>query len=660
MSKLITLFLTLLILFSCDSTQKNKITEKAIQIPIPVISNNYLDSLYNEYESLKTDDEKNKFFELLFVPYPFSADSSLRILDSTIQELRWKNDLERLKLFLEVKAIYFSRKKEFKKALILYDSCILLESKSGNMNFLGHLYERQELIYWRMNLNQLRVKLLFKAIEYYKKAGNLVKQGEMYFSIGNIFFLNQQYDKACQAYVERTQMEGDCFNQAMGWIFAARCLIKTGNLKLAGEYIYMGTDVIHSPTLYHPFYYYSTYGTWLCAMNKKEEALRNFKIAVPLAVKGGQLYQKANTLADIAEIYIDLKNFDNAKINLMEAIKIVESVDIISTKVKVKRVLAKYYESTGQDKKALVEYKIWMGLNDSMNHKEVSSALEGSTLESEFNEKNAQRDKDQQKIDEAEKEKLRKQKLITYSSLISLLFIGIIAFLFWRNNQQQKKANSIISAEKQRSDNLLLNILPHEVAEELKAKGSADAKHFDMVTVLFTDFKDFTQISETMTATELVEELNVFFKAFDNIITKLNIEKIKTIGDSYMCVGGLPFPSDSHATAVVYAGLEIQKFVEQHSSERLKKGLIPLQIRIGIHSGPVVAGIVGLKKYAYDIWGDTVNTASRMESSGEAGKINISGSTYELIKDDFTCTPRGKVMAKNKGEVEMYFVDCKI
>ncbi|MBK9993804.1 MAG: hypothetical protein IPP01_07435 [Saprospiraceae bacterium] len=231
-----------------------------------------------------------------------------------------------------------------------------------------------------------------------------------------------------------------------------------------------------------------------------------------------------------------------------------------------------FYESTGQDKKALVEYKMWMGLNDSMHHTEVSSALEGSTLESEFNEKNAQRDKEQQKKDEAEKEKLRKQKLITYSSLISLLFIGIIAFLFWRNNQQQKKANSIISAEKQRSDSLLLNILPHEVAEELKAKGSADAKHFDMVTVLFTDFKDFTQISETMTATELVEELNVFFKAFDNIITKLNIEKIKTIGDSYMCVGGLPFPSDSHATTVVNAGLEIQKFVEQHSSERL--GLI--------------------------------------------------------------------------------------
>lgn len=217
-----------------------------------------------------------------------------------------------------------------------------------------------------------------------------------------------------------------------------------------------------------------------------------------------------------------------------------------------------------------------------------------------------------------------------------------------------------IEREKQRSDNLLLNILPAEVAEELKAKGSADAKQFDEVTVLFTDFQDFTKLSMKMTAKELLEEINTCFWAFDEIIEKYGIEKIKTIGDSYMCAGGLPVVNKTHAIDVVSAGLEIKNFILNHIAERTFSGKESFQIRIGIHTGPVVAGIVGAKKFAYDIWGDTVNTASRMESSGEAGKINISRTTYELVKDKFTCIHRGKIQTKGKGELDMYFLEEKI
>jgi class 3 adenylate cyclase len=213
-----------------------------------------------------------------------------------------------------------------------------------------------------------------------------------------------------------------------------------------------------------------------------------------------------------------------------------------------------------------------------------------------------------------------------------------------------------ISKARKRSDELLLNILPEEVAEELKAKGSADAKQFDEVTVMFTDFKGFTQISEKLSPTELVNEIHTCFKAFDGIITKHKIEKIKTIGDSYMCAGGLPVANTTNATDVVNAALEIQQFMKQHLQRRKMENKEPFEIRIGIHTGPVVAGIVGVKKFAYDIWGDTVNIASRMESSGEAGKVNISGSTYRLVKDTFTCIHRGKIQAKNKGEIDMYFV----
>ncbi len=210
--------------------------------------------------------------------------------------------------------------------------------------------------------------------------------------------------------------------------------------------------------------------------------------------------------------------------------------------------------------------------------------------------------------------------------------------------------------EKKVSESLLLNILPGEVAEELKAKGSAEARHFDEITVMFTDFKGFTQIAEKMSPGELVAEIDVCFKAFDAIITRNGLEKIKTIGDSYMCAGGLPVPTADHAAKVVIAALEIQEFMEQHQRERAGQGKARFEARIGIHTGPVVAGIVGVKKFAYDIWGDTVNIASRMESSGEAGKVNISGSTYDLVKDKFMCQHRGKIEAKNKGEIDMYFV----
>jgi class 3 adenylate cyclase len=174
--------------------------------------------------------------------------------------------------------------------------------------------------------------------------------------------------------------------------------------------------------------------------------------------------------------------------------------------------------------------------------------------------------------------------------------------------------------------------------------------------MIFTDFKDFTAISERISPAELVAEIDTCFKAFDNITGKYNIEKIKTIGDSYMAVGGLPVANKTHATDVVKAALEIQKFMEEQFQQRIKEGKELFELRIGIHSGSVVAGVVGIKKFAYDIWGNTLNIASRMESSGEAGKVNISGSTYELVKDQFKCIHRGKIEAKHMGMIDMYFV----
>jgi class 3 adenylate cyclase len=201
---------------------------------------------------------------------------------------------------------------------------------------------------------------------------------------------------------------------------------------------------------------------------------------------------------------------------------------------------------------------------------------------------------------------------------------------------------------------LLLNILPHEVADELKAKGYASARMYDHVTVIFTDFVDFTSASEHMLPHDLVQELDICFKKFDEITSKYNIEKIKTVGDAYLAVCGLPKTDAAHAINVVCAAREIADFM---LNRRAQLGDKTFEVRIGVHSGNVVAGIVGVKKFAYDIWGDTVNTAARMEQNSEAGKINISETTYELVKENFRCAYRGEIEAKNKGMLKMYFVE---
>lgn len=253
---------------------------------------------------------------------------------------------------------------------------------------------------------------------------------------------------------------------------------------------------------------------------------------------------------------------------------------------------------------------------------------------------------------ELKEQNLQKQKqirnLIGAGLLSSLLFLLVVL--------GQKKR---ITREKKRSEELLLNILPEETANELKAKGHADAKMIDLVTVLFTDFKGFTQLSEKLTPRELVDEINECFSAFDRIMGKYGVEKIKTIGDAYMAAGGLPSPNDTHALDVVKAAIEIQRTMNEIAERKRNEGKLFFEIRIGIHTGPVVAGIVGIKKFQYDIWGDTVNTASRMESSGEVGRVNISEVTYEYVKDIFPCEYRGKVAAKGKGEISMYFVNAE-
>ena len=250
--------------------------------------------------------------------------------------------------------------------------------------------------------------------------------------------------------------------------------------------------------------------------------------------------------------------------------------------------------------------------------------------------------------------------------LLSVLIFGIMRYRLYRARKHEQELEILVQertqeleTEKHKSEELLLNILPAETAEELKQFGSAKARRFENVTVLFSDFKGFSKLAGEMTPEALVAEIDFCFCAFDKITESFGLEKIKTVGDAYLLAGGISGEADLQdaAVRVVQAGLEIQRFLGEVAKERAGTGKVCFEARVGVHSGQVVAGIVGIKKFAYDIWGDTVNIAERLQSSGEAGKVNISKSTYEQVKDRFECTHRGKIKAKHEREVEMYFAD---
>ncbi|MBE7437669.1 MAG: adenylate/guanylate cyclase domain-containing protein [Spirochaetales bacterium] len=248
--------------------------------------------------------------------------------------------------------------------------------------------------------------------------------------------------------------------------------------------------------------------------------------------------------------------------------------------------------------------------------------------------------------------------------LLGSLWIGQASDYYLKRNKAtsallrtSRRDKRLVATERQKSEQLLLNILPPSIAAELKREGHSKPVLVADATVLFTDFEGFTKIAESLRPEDLVLELDRCFSYFDTVIARHKLEKLKTIGDSYMCAGGVPTPNGTHAIDAVLAGLEIQAFMNQSKAIKKSQGLPYWELRLGIHSGPLVAGVIGEKKFAYDVWGDTVNTASRCESSGVAGRINISQQVRDRIDDFFVCSYRGKIPVKHKGEIDMYFVE---
>lgn len=381
-------------------------------------------------------------------------------------------------------------------------------------------------------------------------------------------------------------------------------------------------------------------------------AKRVLEKAYDLAEQNNTKLYMAMSKMVMADIWIKLDNDAAAIQSLKEVVAIAEEIGAKESlrdafdRLAVQSAEARDYESAYYYQKELTAVKD--SLFNSANEKRLNLMMTSFNLE--------------KKEKELEVQELvtQKQKLLKNASVAGLVLLLIIAFIILRNYLVKSRINKILDQQNEEIEGLLRNILPEEVAHELQKSGVATPRSYSSVSVLFTDFKGFSTIAKDLSPEVLVAELNSFFIAFDAIIDKYNLEKIKTIGDAYMCAGGIPTESATHPTDAINAGLEMQQFITGHNVERAKAGKVTWDLRVGIHTGPVVAGVVGKRKYAYDIWGSTVNIASRMESNGEAGKVNISDSTYQLVKDEFSFEYRGKISAKNVGDIDMYFVDKSI
>lgn len=380
--------------------------------------------------------------------------------------------------------------------------------------------------------------------------------------------------------------------------------------------------------------------------------------ALQLAKKLKNTLYQSRSLIAIGLVSYKLGKKQLAIVNCKEGLKIATAIKTVAPQKAACDCLYKVYKSLSQANSALAYYEQSVSLQDSLQARQTS----GDLLHMEF-EKQILLDSIVQVEKETKlqirhgQEVAKKVKQRNYL-IISGCFVLVIAGGLWNRLNFAKKSKARLQVEKDLSEHLLLNILPQEIANELKEKGYVDAQDFEKASILFTDFKSFTETASKLSPQQLVEEINVCFKAFDAIMETYNIEKIKTIGDAYMAAGGLPKPDTKAVKNTISAALDLQEFITKRKIKNASQNRPAFEMRVGIHVGPIVAGIVGIKKFQYDIWGDTVNTASRIESNGAVGKVNISQDTYQLVRNeqDLAFEYRGKITAKGKGELEMYFV----
>jgi adenylate cyclase len=540
-------------------------------------------------------------------------------------------------------------------AIYFCKQSLLFSEPANNYKLSSFSYVLLSYVYQNKGNRDSSLSAIQQALRYSQLSKDSAGLTRVYASMGNFYSEYKDYPKSLfyyrKAYTISTQSKQ--FSSAIDALLGiANVYYFIGKYRIALVY-YLQVDSL-SRNLNEPTGVAQNQNNIaLCyvELNDKKKALYFYRLALDGYLKYGMRFEEANAYYNLGELYDRFNQPDSSIYYGNKALVMGRELEDLPRVASSYKLLARAYSNTGNYAQAYRYQEKFTELNDSLlNTEKVRSISEMETkYETELKTNEINLLQQQNEIASIKASRSLGINIGLASALLGILFV---TYAFYNQSKKKEKLNTALQKEKKKSDDLLLNILPSEVAEELKNKGESAAKQYNNVTVLFTDFVNFTGLSEQMTPTELVAEIHRNFTVFDKIVEECGLEKIKTIGDAYLAVCGLPNEVANHAQRVANAALEIREYM-LHNGGKFK-------VRLGIHSGPVVAGIVGVKKYAYDIWGDTVNTAARMESASEAGKINISATTYELIKREFECEYRGKINAKNKGEVDMWFVNGKL
>ncbi len=558
-----------------------------------------------------------------------------------------------------------STAQEHRKAIERLDSA--LAAVGNDPEAQGKLMLRKALVLQKLGENDRALRVLYQALPLETALGEGLGLAEVLNSIGAIQHEQRNFGKAQECYERSGEIyERLGLQRELGkhWNNMGSLNEDRGELRKALAFHHKSLAIWEAlqDTGWAGISYMHL-GSCMQQLGKLDSA-RTYLNASIERLKG------RNSEYQLSLVYIVYGDNENKAGNPREALRYCNQAWAITKSMKARlfeqracECLSLAYEGLGDTGKAFEMFRRSTALRDSLFGVAKVQELTRVEMDHDF----AQRELADSllRVKKQVEDRLRQQEAVTkeregrnvavFTSFAVLLLAGAL----WSRLRYMRLSRGRVQRERERSDRLLLNILPTSVAQELKDSGKAMAREYAGATILFSDFKDFTRISETMSPQELVEELDACFKEFDRIITAKGIEKIKTIGDAYMCVGGLPDPLSTTPADVVRAGLEMQAFITDRKAERERLGLTAFEMRVGLHSGPVVAGIVGLKKFAYDIWGDAVNTACGMERSSEPGKVNISAATYERVRREpgLLFIPRGNVEMKGKGKMEMYFVE---